>query len=352
MANTIPLAPTMPWWHGPAGGVTTLPLGDTILTDTLYIDNQFGPVLQGQGQFLSGIRWQGPPDRPVIVIRNCTKADVGNFYIRFDTPAKDAIVISNMPTCPPGTVTTSKCKIHDLWIEAGTSGGHYIGDGVRVDSGYFGGPDQNNEYHTVKRCRISGFTNAGVGIYSSQSHRCVISDCEFTQSGDQVGTGVYARFGSQEMIRCKGANLELVFYGVDQFAGVGTVVGNNFEGCKRFVAVGTAGNQWVIENNRCDGMSPYDCSDGDYNHSAVNADASGYLSFKNNFLASQTNIPLRLLFSRNQGLNFIGNRFNAGNAGQPHIVPIYTTTGVVFNDYQWFGNTWQDSAGNHTIPHP
>jgi len=79
MANTIPLAPTMPWWHGPAGGVTTLPLGDTILTDTLYIDNQFGPVLQGQGQFLSGIRWQGPPDRPVIVIRNCTMAafDVG-----------------------------------------------------------------------------------------------------------------------------------------------------------------------------------------------------------------------------------------------------------------------------------
>lgn len=358
-ATQFSLAPTTPGFYGPAGGVTTLPIGETILTDTLYIDGQNGPVIRSAGgKYQSWIRWKGQPNadgslKPVIVIRNCTEAEICNFRITFDTPCKDAIVISNLPSLSPGTPITSKCKIHDLIIDAGTSGNKWMEHGVRIDSSYFGGPDQNNEYHTIDNCDFANFSVAAVGIYSSQSHRNLISNCQMSQSGAPLGTGVYARFGSQDMVRCKGGNLELVFYGVDQYAGVGTVIGNNFEGCKRFIYTGTNGNLWVVENNRCDGMVPYDCTDGDYLHAAVLGEASGYLSFKNNFMASSTNIPLRIMFARNRGLNFIGNTFNAGSAGAPHILPIYTSAGVTFTDYQWFGNRWQGQPGVWTqIPRP
>lgn len=349
----IVLADTTPGLHGPTGGITTLPLGETILTDTLYIDGQFGPVLTSKGgKYGSWIRWKGLPNadgtlKPIIVIRNCTSAEICNFRIIFDTPCSDAIVIANLPNLKPGTPITTRCKVHDLLIDAGTNGNKWMKHGVKVDSSYFGGPDQNNEYHEIINCDFANFSVAAVGIYSSQAHRCLIKNCHMLQSGiPQTGTGVYARFGSQDMVGCRGANLELVFYGVDQFAGVGTVIGNNFEGCKRFVHVGTGGNIWVIENNRCDGMAPHDCTDGDYNRAAVNGEASGYLSFKNNFMSSSTNIPLRLMFQRNSGLNFIGNTFNCGAAGaSPRVLPIYTTAGVTFADFQWFGNKWQGAPG-------
>lgn len=347
----IVIAASTPGIYGPSGGITVLPVGETVLTDTLFIDGQFGPVLTSQsGKYASWIRWKGLPNadgslKPIIVIRNCTEAEICNFRIIFETPCKDAIVISNLPTLQPGTPITSRCKIHDLIIDAGTSGNKWMEHGVRIDSGYFKGNDQNNEYHVINNCNFANFSVAAVGIYSTQAHRCTIQNCQMSQSGQPLGTGVYARFGSQDMLNCKGGNLELVFYGADQYAGVGNVVGNNFEGCKRFVNLLTSGNVWVVKDNRCDGMTPYDCTDGDYNRSAVYGDASGLVSFERNFMASSTNIPLRLLFGRNRALFFVGNTFNGGSSGAPHVVPIYNNPGVTFLDHQWNSNQWQGQPG-------
>ena len=346
----ITLAPTTPGFYGPTGGVTTLPIGETVLTDTLYIDGQFGPVLNSQGgKYASWIRWKGLPNadgslKPIIVIRNCTDAEICGFRILFDTACSDAIVISNLPTVKSGTPITSKCKVHDLLIDAGTNGNKWMNDGVRIDSGYFGGPDQNNEYHKIYDCVIANFSHAGVGIYSSQSHRVTVSNCEFSQSTTPSGIGVYARYSSMTMQNCKGGNLNLVFYGSDQYAGACSVVGNNFEGCQRFCDCRLPNGQWIIENNRCDGMSPFDCGDGDYNNTAVYCGANGYMIFRNNFLASQTGIPVRLMFQYLNGINFIGNTFNEGTAGKPHVLAT-SNVPTTISDSQWFGNQSQGQPG-------
>lgn len=350
----IVLAPTTPWTYGPAGGVTQLPAGDIVLTSTLYIDNQFGPVIKGAGQFLTRIRWQGPPDQVVIALRNCNYAELSDFSLVFDKPALHGIALSNLPNIVPGTVVSTRCHLHHIWLDAGTSNKQYVTDGIRIDSSLYGGRDQNNEKHRIDHVTIRGFSGAGISILSTQSHQNVISDCQFANS--QVvpsGTAVNARFGSQTMRNCNGGNLELVFAGSDQYAGAGIIEQNTFEGCSRFINCTAAGNQWVIRYNRCDGMSPHNCSDGDYARAAVYCDASGRVEFEDNFMASQTTVPLRLMFGRNQGLNFNGNRFNPGTAGKPRILPIYTGTDVVWTDYKWHDNTWQSVPGVNTpIPHP
>lgn len=354
----ITLAATTPGFYGPSGGITVLPVGETVLTDTLFIDGQFGPVLTGQGgKYASWIRWKGAPNadgtlKPVIVIRNCTCAEVCNFRILFDTPCSDAIVISNIKNVKPGTPITSRCRIHDILMDAGTNGNKWMNDGVRIDSSYFGGPDQNNEYHKIYDCDIANFSHAGVGIYSSQAHRVKVSECQFSQSGSPLGTGVYARFASMTMENCKGGNLGLVFYGSDQYAGGCSIIGNNFEGCKRFCDCRLPSGQWIIENNRCDGMSPFDCGDGDYDHTAVFCHAGGYTSFRNNFLASQTNVPVRLMFQYLNGINFIGNTFNEGSAGKPRVLAT-SNVPTTISDSQWYGNQTQGQPGKWTpIIHP
>lgn len=346
---TIPIAPSpMSWIYGPAGGVTTLPPGETIVTDTIYIDNQNGPTFRGDGQFRSVIRWRGPSDRPVIAIRNCKMADVGNFTIRFDTPAKDGIVIANLPSpLAPGTVTTTKCFLHDLWIEAGTSGGHYVNDGIKIDSGYYGGTDNNNELHRIERCTINGFAHAGVGIYSSQSHQNLIQDCQFGNSNAvPTGMALYALFGSQQFIRNNGGNLNLMVYASDQFCGSCKIIDNDFESMSRFVDCRLPQGQWVIENNRC-GVIPLKGTYGDYPNAVVFCHGNGYTSFKNNIIDSQNpnGPPIRLQFGGNKGLSVVGNRF------QTNPVIYVQTLDPVSPAHMWYGNTWQDAAGaNIVIP--
>lgn len=353
MADSIVVAPTKPWFYGPAGGVTTLPPGEIVLTDTLFIDGQFGPVLTGSGQFLTTICWQGPPDRPVIALRHCTMADVGNFTIRFDKPASHAIVMANFPTIPPGTPVGTKCRIHDIWIE----GGGKIGDGIRIDSGYYGGPDQNNDLNRIERCRISGFTGAAVSILSGQSHLNVISDCEITNPG-QIGTGVYAQYGSQTMTRCNGYGLNLVFFGSDQFAGAGTITYNDFENCNRFIDLRLPTGVWEVGWNRCDGMKLIpepDTNNFNYNTSAVFSHASGGLNFHDNYLGSTDAVyPMRVFFDRaSAGFQFKRNYFGAPK--QPNVRLASADTNAI-PAWNWEQNVWVDlsqvAQPKTVIPHP
>ena len=91
-------------------------------------------------------------------------------------------------------------------------------------------------------------------------------------------------------------------------------------------------------------MSPFDCGDGDYNNTAVYCGANGYMSFRNNFLASQTGIPVRLMFQYLNGINFIGNTFNEGTAGKPHVLAT-SNVPTTISDSQWFGNQSQGQPG-------
>lgn len=345
--DAIPIAATSPWLYGAAGGKTAIPAGETILVDTLYIDNQFGPVVNGVSKFASVIRWQGPPDRPIIAMRNCGYGDLGLFTVRLDNPASCIVSLSNLPTCPPGTVASTANRIHDIWFE----GGGKATDCIRINSNEYGGPDQNNELHLIERCNFNGFTGNGVSVLSSQSHQNVVQFCTFANSG-QVGTAMYARYGSQTFQRNNGGGLALIFNGQDQYAGAAHVVDNDFENCARFVDCRLPAGQWIIENNRCDGMFCLPGADNDYNTSAVFCHAGGYTSFRNNFLASQNGNVVRVLFGYNAGLNFVGNRFNANTAGAPHVVPLWSDP-TQWADYKWYGNTWQNPAGvNTVIPHP
>jgi len=347
--SSIQLAPTTPWMYGAAGGVTTLPVGTTVLTDTLYIDNQFGPVLTGAGEFLSTIDWQGPPDRPVIALRNCTMADIGNFTIKFSQRASHAIVLANLPSCPPGTVTSTKCRIHDVWIEAGTYSQFYIGDGIRIDSSYFGGPDQNNELHRIERCRITGFSGAAVSILSSQSHQNVISDCEFGNSHiPPVGIGVYARFGSQTMTRCNGGNLQTVFVGLDQYAGAGIVTYNNFEGCARFIALAGSRCSWEVAYNRCDGLRIG-------TDPVIYADATFAVNFHHNTIGCSDQTPITVQFDRySSGLFFCNNLL--GSPVKPKLNVWTNDQNAVIPASSWVANNWLDSSQGTQpltlIPHP
>lgn len=335
----IPIASTTAWMYGPAGGVTTLPPGDTVLTDTLVIENQFGPVLNGAGKFLSRIVWNGPPDRPVVALKNCNQADIGSFTMVFRKPAKDAIVCTNLPSAPPGTVASSRNYFHDIWLEAGTSGGHYVRDCIRIDSSYYGGPDQNNELHRIERCKFAGFSGAAVGIYSSQSHLNIISDCQMSNSGAAMGTAVHAMYGSQTMKRCNGGNLELVFFGSDQYAGAGRVIDNNFEGCNRFVDCRLPNGTWIIEGNRCDGMTPYNCTYGDINHVASYVHAYGSTTFKNNMFGCYNGGTIQTIFAGAIGLNCSGNTYST-NSTTPAPVMLTTQSPVLGPIAYWQNNRW------------
>lgn len=325
----ITVAPTTAWIYGPAGGVTSIPSGETILTDTLVIENQFGPEIVGIGLFRSTLVWQGPATKPVISFRSCNSPIVRNLTIRFDTPARSAICLS---TSASPTVTNTSALIENVWIE----GGGKVTDCIEINNKADGGIDNNGEYHRIVNCRFNQFIRNGVGIYCSQSHRCVIDTCQFADGG----TAVYARFGSQTMQNCGGGNLDLVFYGSDQYAGVGRIVNNNFENCKRFCDLRLPNGQWDVSYNRCDGMKPIDGPATDYNSAAVFAHASGSIKFdSNSFGVVAPNKPIRILFQGSSGLTFTNNRFGQL---QP-VVTIQQQSASLAP--AWQGNRWTDKNG-------
>ena len=337
----IQIAPTTPWFYGPAGGVTQLPPGEIILTDTLVIENQFGPVIQGTGRFTTSLIWKGQPNadgslKPIIAFRSCNHPILQDLSIHCFNPCRSVVCVS---TSPKPTVTNTCALIQRVWFECSNN----ATDCIEINNLADGGSDNNGEMHKIIDCQINDFNRNGVGIYSSQSHRCEISHCQIKTSNKPGTTGVYAQFGSQTMSRCNGGGLDLVFFGSDQYAGAGEVLDNNFENCKRFVDCRLPYGQWVIENNRCDGMVPYPFALNNYNQSAVFAHAAGYTSFKNNFLASQNGNQLQIMFGLNNGLNFIGNRFN----GQP-VINCWLGDPANNKDWTWFNNTWQDGNGINT----
>jgi hypothetical protein len=297
----VETVPAMPWFYGPGGGATIFPDGETILTDTLRIDNQFGHRIAGQGQFRSTVRWRGPADKPVLSLASCDRGVIENLSIAFDTPASAAILLTR---AKDSKVTNTNCTVRDVWIE----GSEKCLDGVVIDNTAEGAPDYNGEHHAVYDCSIGSVTRNCVGVYSTQSHRCSVERVNMYLSA----CGVYAKYGSQTMRGCYGSALGLVFFGGGQYAGRGLVEDNNFENCNRFVDLRLmdTGAQWVIRGNRCDGMQTLDggSNPGNPDTAAVFGHAMGSLIFADNQINATAGFTVpRIVVHYLQGLQFTNN---------------------------------------------
>jgi len=335
-AAEVVVAPTSPWIYGPAGGVTQLPAGDITLTDTLVIENQFGPVVQGAGRFLTRIIWKGPAGKPVIAFRSCNHPILQDLTVHCFTPCRSVVCLS---TSSAPTVTNTAALIQRCWFECSNN----ATDCIEINNNADGGSDNNGEQHRISDCQINDFKRNGVGIYSTQSHKCEITHCQIKTANKPGTTGVYARYGSQTIDHCNGGGLDLVVYASDQFAGSCQIINNNFENCKRFVDCRLPSGQWIITNNRCDGMLPYPLKDNVMDEAAVFCHANGFTRFENNFFASNNGNQIQIMFGGNVGLDFIGNRFN----GQPKVNVAWSDP-INNKEWTWRGNTWQNSAGVNT----
>jgi len=341
-AASVEVAPTTAWVYGPAGGITQLPAGDVTLTDTLVIENQFGPTIQGAGRFRTRIIWKGPAGKPVIAFRSCDRPVLQDLTIHCFTPCRSVVCIS---TSPKPSVTNTAALIQRCWFECSNNANECI----EINNVADGGSDNNGEHHRVSDCQINDFKKNGVGIYCSQSHRCVIENCQFKTSSTPGAVGVYARVGSQTMRGCSGYGLDLVFYGSDQFAGAGVVTDNNFENCKRFIFCGVPNATWIVERNRCDGMLPYVCNYGDNEKVAVRLTASGSTTFRDNIFGCYNGGSVQVVFVGAIGLNCSGNSFTTNNT-----TPCPTLT-MVQGPVQgpiasWNNNRWTQFQTNGTQP--
>lgn len=145
-------------------GVTGLMGARYIIRDTLVVESAYGGVIDGNG---SVFEWQGPPDRPLFLVKNTQQVKFTNLRIFVTSPLESAFEFTKAPygKDQARNVAPSLNVIDSVRIEGVKLGN--LRYGVRFSKRY--GIDEDNDQSTIINTTIYNVTDAAISIEHSQS---------------------------------------------------------------------------------------------------------------------------------------------------------------------------------------
>ncbi len=144
--------------------VTGSPNATYIIRDTLTIESVYGGTIDGNGSVL---QWQGPPDRPMFLVKNTQQLRFINLRIFVVSPLQSAFEFTKAPYGKDAArnVAPSLNVIDSVRIEGVKLGN--LQYGVRFSKRY--GIDEDNDQSTIMNTAIYNVTEAAISIEHTQS---------------------------------------------------------------------------------------------------------------------------------------------------------------------------------------
>lgn len=145
-------------------GIAARPEARYVIRDTIEVESAWGGVIDGNGAVLE---WQGPPDRPLFLVKNTQQVTFTNLRILAGTPLEAAFEFTKAPygRDPERNVAPSLNVIDGVRIEGVKLGN--LKYGVRFSKKY--GIDEDNDQSTIINTAIYNVTEAAISIEHSQS---------------------------------------------------------------------------------------------------------------------------------------------------------------------------------------
>ncbi len=154
---------------GGRGAHGCIPGGTYLLSDTIHITSTAGMLVQGGG-FATTFSWAGAADRPMFLIEDADRCEIGNFIIAptLANPLQTAIQTKNIGG---GVQTPRQCIFRNIYVFA--SALHALGKGFVFGSG----TDGNNDFHACENCFVFYPELAAYSLEASQVYNCLFVNC-------------------------------------------------------------------------------------------------------------------------------------------------------------------------------
>jgi len=202
-----------------------------VLRDTITIDSVYGGVIDGNGAL---IQWQGPPDRPLFLLRNTQQLRFTNLRIFVVKPLQAAFEFAKAPygKDPEGNVAPSGNVLDHVRVEGVRLGN--LQYGVRFSRRY--GIDEDNDQSTIIDSAFLNVTEAAISIEHSQSqgHHFIAVKASGAE-GNQNAAFVRATGGSFSSIGGFHGRFRGAVYDIAAVFGNDMIIGENSEASAHFI---------------------------------------------------------------------------------------------------------------------
>jgi hypothetical protein len=202
-----------------------------VMRDTLIIESAYGGTIDGGGSVLE---WQGPPDRPLFLVKNTQQMRFTNLRIVVVTPLEAAFEFTKAPygKDPVRNVAPSLNVIDSVRIEGVKLGN--LRYGVRFSKRY--GIDEDNDQSTIMNTAIYNVTEAAISIEHTQSQHHHFYAVKATGAeGNQNASFVRADGGSFSSLGGFHGRFGGAVYSISSVYGTDLIVDENSEASARFI---------------------------------------------------------------------------------------------------------------------
>jgi hypothetical protein len=202
-----------------------------VIRDTLVIESVYGGTIDGNGSVLE---WQGPPDRPLFLVKNTQQVRFINLRIVVVAPLESAFEFTKAPygKDPVRNVAPSLNVIDSVRIEGVKLG--RLRYGVRFSKRY--GIDEDNDQSTIMNTAIYNVTEAAISIEHTQSQHHHFYAVKATGAeGNQNASFVRADGGSFSSLGGFHGQFGGAVYTISSVYGTDLIVDEDSEGSARFI---------------------------------------------------------------------------------------------------------------------
>ena len=199
------------------------------VTDTIVVPSGEGYHLRGLSMRKTGLRWKGPPDRPMFLLRDMRDSVFENFSIEAANPLRSVFEIGPV-NLAPGRIVTSNNHRKRIYVQGHDRLGCFVQyGGVGYDGWNY--PNVNNEANIDEDCIIEN-CEYGIKFYGNQCKDNVVNRCRF--SGGTKGKAAIYSTGSFASTFGGGYGFETFFLQADT-ADTLMILAPSVEACGRLL---------------------------------------------------------------------------------------------------------------------
>lgn len=241
-------------------GLTGTPGARYIVRDTITIESAFGGTVDGNGSVLE---WQGPPDRPLFLVKNTQQVKFTNLRIFVGSPLESAFEFTKAPYGKEQArnVAPSLNVLDGVRIEGVKLGN--LRYGVRFSKRY--GIDEDNDQSTIINTAIYNVTDAAISIEHTQSQHHHFYAVKATGAeGNRDAAFVRATAGSFSSLGGFHGRFGGAVYDITSVYGTDLILDENSEASARLIRtpdgmasfpmpVHVVGGRFAVDNMAADG---------------------------------------------------------------------------------------------------